>query len=169
MSSLVMNRNPLPHLAAWLLALGASFAQTPATDEATPGEQAPLTLSPFEVNTNRDVGFVATASLAGGRLAGRLQDTPAAYSVLTSEFLEALNLTDLETATEWTTNATIQDDDGRNFIYGTSNAPQIGLRGVSANGAQLPSAEPQFFHRARWPRIHPKLPRDVGVRELSAR
>ena len=47
-----------------------------------------------------------------------------------------LNLTDVESATQWTTSATLQDDDGRNFIYGSSNAPRIGLRGVSANGAQ---------------------------------
>lgn len=95
-----------------------------------------IVLSPFEVRTDLDQGFVATTSLAGGRLAGRLQDTPVAYSVLTSEFLEALNLTDVESATQWTTGATLQDDDGRNFIYGSSNAPRIGLRGVSANGAQ---------------------------------
>jgi outer membrane receptor protein involved in Fe transport len=98
--------------------------------------QETVVLSPFEVRTDLDQGFVATTSLAGGRLAGRLQDTPTAYSVLTSEFLEALNLTDVESATQWTTGATLQDDDGRNFIYGSSNAPRIGLRGVSANGAQ---------------------------------
>ena len=42
-----------------------------------------IVLSPFEVRTDLDTGFVATTSLAGGRLAGRLQDTPVAYSVLT--------------------------------------------------------------------------------------
>ena len=42
-----------------------------------------VTLSPFEVSTSKDVGFVASSSLAGGRLAGELRYTPAAYSVLT--------------------------------------------------------------------------------------
>lgn len=112
-------------------------ASVAAREQSTSGDsQETIQLSPFEVRADLDKGFVATSSLAGGRLAGRLQDTPAAYSVLTGEFLEALNLTDVESATQWTTGATIQDDDGRNFIYGSSNTPRIGIRGVSANGAQ---------------------------------
>lgn len=52
-------------------------------------------LSPFSVSTDKDVGFVANSSLAGGRLSSDLADTPAAYSVITREFIDALNLTDL--------------------------------------------------------------------------
>src|SRR3954467_15435207 len=33
-----------------------------------------LVLSPFTVNTSKDVGFVATSALAGGRLATELKD-----------------------------------------------------------------------------------------------
>lgn len=120
---------------------GAGPAVTPRpvrlAPAATSGEAPEIVvLSPFEVQTGLDKGFVAATSLAGGRLAGRLEDTPVAYSVLTSDFLEALDLTDVESASQWTTGATLQDDDGRNFTYGSSNSPSIGLRGVSANGAQ---------------------------------
>ncbi|HRE79844.1 MAG TPA: hypothetical protein PLN52_02290, partial [Opitutaceae bacterium] len=61
-------------------------------------EPPPVTLTPFTVSTERDVGFVATSSLAGGRLATDLADTPAAYSVITREFIDALNLVDLNQA-----------------------------------------------------------------------
>ena len=50
-------------------------------------------LSPFTVNSARDNGFVAATALTGGRLITDLRDTPAAYSVLTRDFIEALNLT----------------------------------------------------------------------------
>lgn len=88
-------------------------------------------LSPFEVNTAKDVGFVANSSLAGGRLAGDLKDTPAAYSVLTREFIDALGLTNLEEANSWAPNTTIINDDGRQEMFGTPT--QFAFRGVSGS------------------------------------
>jgi outer membrane receptor for ferric coprogen and ferric-rhodotorulic acid len=86
--------------------------QTPAPATPTPSgasEQA-IVLSPFEVSTERDTGFVAASALAGGRLASELRDTPVAYSVITREFIEALNLTDLQSAADWTTGTTYEHD-----------------------------------------------------------
>src|SRR5687768_8646167 len=62
-----------------------------------------IKLTPFTVSTDKDDGFVATSALAGGRLATDLRDTPAAYSVITREFIDALNLIDLQGAAEWST------------------------------------------------------------------
>ncbi|MES2692036.1 MAG: TonB-dependent receptor plug domain-containing protein, partial [Verrucomicrobiota bacterium] len=90
-------------------------AQTaPGTSSTRPEEESekPITLSPLTVNTTRDNGFVAASSLAGGRLATDLADTPAAYSVLTREFIEALNITNLATAIEWTVNTNANNDNG---------------------------------------------------------
>src|SRR5215213_1541571 len=87
------------------LGLGFSslFAQSvppapPVTE--TPGE-APLKLDPFSVTAESDVGFVGASSLAGGRIATALKDTPVAYSVLTKEFLEAFSITDVAQAVQW--------------------------------------------------------------------
>lgn len=91
-------------------------------------------LSPFEVTTELDDGFVAATSLAGGRLKGDLRDTPAAYSVQTRDFIDALVITDLEEAIEWTVNATSIDEDGRTTIFG--NGVQLSMRGVSAQDKQ---------------------------------
>src|SRR5687768_171409 len=74
------------------------------------GESAAIVLSPFVVDTAKDTGFVAATSLAGGRLATDLADTPAAYSVLTREFIDALNITDLAGAIEWTVNTNASTD-----------------------------------------------------------
>jgi predicted phage terminase large subunit-like protein len=83
------------------------------------------------VDTKKDVGFVATSSLAGGRLASDLKDTPAAYSVLTREFIDALGLTELSEASRWAPNTTLVNDDGRQEMFGNTTA--FSFRGVSGS------------------------------------
>ena len=101
---------------------------------ATANEDDVIMLSPFVVNTDRDDGFVAAASLSGGRLGGELKDTPVAYSVLTGEFIQALGLTDMADMAEWLPNSAENRNAGdtewsnRDF-YLTS-------RGASANRPQ---------------------------------
>ncbi len=99
------------------------------TDPQVSGET--IELSPFVVDTKKDVGFVATTSLAGGRLAGELKDTPAAYSVLTREFIDALGLTELSEASRWAPNTTLVNDDGRQEMFGNTTA--FAFRGVSGS------------------------------------
>ncbi|MGH7946005.1 MAG: TonB-dependent receptor plug domain-containing protein, partial [Opitutaceae bacterium] len=67
-----------------------------------------IVLSPYEVRTDQDTGFAAASSLAGGRLATDLRDTPAAYSVITREFIDALGITNLQEAADWSTGNTIE-------------------------------------------------------------
>ena len=126
----VKNRNLFSFLAGWL-AVGAGLdAQTAPSltkDEA-------VQLSPFTVSTGRDYGFVATSSLAGGRLAGELKDTPVAYSVLTRDFIDALNLTDLAAAANWTVNSAQEVDNGSNLIFGSPTT--LSFRGAGSGAAQ---------------------------------
>ena len=114
-------------LSALVLATTASaqtLAPAPAAP-ATPAKPVPsdaVMLSPFEVSSERDTGFAAASSLAGGRLAGDLRDTPVAYSVITRDFIDALGITDLQTAAEWTTASTLNVDNGmQNFFAAPIN------------------------------------------------
>lgn len=112
-------------LAALLLATVTCSAQTlpaptTATSEAAktaPLSEAAVTLSPFEVNTSRDTGFASASSLAGGRLALDLRDTPASYSVINRELIDALNLTDLQSAAEWSVSSTLNVDNGQQNFF----------------------------------------------------
>jgi outer membrane receptor protein involved in Fe transport len=98
-------------------------------------------LSPFEVSTDRDTGFAAASSMAGGRLATDLRDTPVAYSVVTRDFIDALNLVDLQSAAEWTTSSTVAVDNGQqNFFF---NPIQYTVRGAGAGRPQR-NFFPQF-------------------------
>lgn len=131
-------------LACAALAAGTSLHAQTARPEASAGTTTrsasnvrlsdadePVTLDVFNVSVERDVGFVAASSLAGGRLAGELAETPVAYSVQTREFLEALNISDRNEALNWTVNATTIPDDGSGQLFGGTGSSTI--RGVGTN------------------------------------
>lgn len=122
---------PQPFLVILLCASSGS----PALAQAPTAEvESPIALSPFEVNVDKDKGFVASSSLAGGRLAGELKDTPVAYSVLTRDFIDALQLTNLTDMTKWAPNSYDIPDNGDS--YGTGNEVLLSSRGVSSNSPQ---------------------------------
>jgi outer membrane receptor protein involved in Fe transport len=129
--------------AAWLplfiLSFVSGLAQSanPPSAPAQPAQET-LVLSPFVVDASRDVGFVATSALAGGRLATDLKDTAVAYSVLTREFIDALGVSDVTEAASWTTNASFAKDDGRSTQFGRVGFNDlVNFRGVPANRAQI--------------------------------
>ena len=114
--------------------LPAQTAPAAAAKNGGPAADEAVKLTPFEVNTDRDTGFAAASALAGGRLASDLRDTPAAYSVINRDFIDALNLTDLQSAQNWATGSTFQSDIGTfNF---TTFTTRYTTRGVGA-GQQL--------------------------------
>ncbi|MBM3865511.1 MAG: hypothetical protein FJ381_06380 [Verrucomicrobia bacterium] len=123
-----------------LAAQAVAPAPAPAATVSAPPEAA-VRLSPFEVSTDRDTGFAAASSMAGGRLATDLRDTPVAYSVVTRDFIDALNLVDLQSAAEWTTSSTVAVDNGQqNFFF---NPVQYTVRG-SGGGRPQRNFFPQF-------------------------
>jgi outer membrane receptor protein involved in Fe transport len=90
----------------------------------------PVVLSPFQINTTKDEGFVATSALAGGRLAIDLKDNPAAYSVLTSEFINATQIQDVQQSTRWSVNTNLVMDNGQNELS-FGGVVQVTIRGVT--------------------------------------
>lgn len=111
-------------------AAGAENAATNPKDEAT------VKLDPFNVSAGSDIGFVAASSLAGGRIATALKDTPIAYSVVTSEFLDAFNITDVASASMWTPSANNMEVDNSQRLFARTSATSITLRGVKIGAPQ---------------------------------
>lgn len=120
--------------AAALLALAAMPLASAQSAPTTKPADDTVTLTPFTITTDKDTGFAATSALAGGRLASDLRDTPVAYSVINRDFIDALNLTDLQSAANWATGSTFQSDIGTNNF--TTFTVRYNSRGVSA-GQQL--------------------------------
>lgn len=125
-----------------LPSIRGSDAKLPAGPAGTAAET--VILSPFEVVTDKDVGFVPAVSLAGGRMSTDLRDTPLAYSVITKEFIEALNLTDTESAMEWAVNASEARGDGTDRIANLDGGSRTTARGVK------PKVLRNFFELGRF-------------------
>jgi len=115
---------------ATLLAVASGLrAQIAPAPAAAPQEA--VKLDPFSVKADSDVGFVAASSLAGGRIATALKDTPVAYSVLTKEFLEAFNVTDIADAASFSPNVQYQISDGTAQGYGSGGGAMNSLSGAA--------------------------------------
>ncbi len=96
-----------------------------------PTSEETLTLSPFEVNTDRDVGYVAANSLAGGRLNTDLRDTAVAISVFTKDFLDDIGALTVNDALEYGLNtATEYDATGNNHVGNNFNFRIRGITGA---------------------------------------
>lgn len=128
-------------LSSWLLAPLASAAEPTATTVSEPAIQ----LSPFEIRTDKDTGFIATSALTGGRLATDLRDTPIAYSIVTKDFISALGLTDIGEAAQWSTGNFPVIDTNVGLIQG--NPIQYTTRGFNSFGGTNGGGKPQrnFF------------------------
>lgn len=61
-----------------------------------------IELTPFEVTTDKDVGYAAGNTLSGGRVDTPLALTPGSISVMTKEFLDDFNITNINDAAAWT-------------------------------------------------------------------
>ena len=96
-------------------------------------------LSPFTVNTSRDVGYQAENTLAGSRLNTKLRDTPGSVSVFTKEFIDDLGITDLKDLVEYTVNSEMDTQSrvpGANqnaFVNAQNLNNNVMTRGISAS------------------------------------
>jgi outer membrane receptor protein involved in Fe transport len=120
---------------------GLAQAVTPPTPApaATAAKEEVLELSPFTVNTSRDVGYQAENTLAGSRLNAPLRDTAGSVSVFTREFLDDLAISNVSELVQYTVNAEIntnenQAGNGQNpVVNAQSLTPTILIRGAAAS------------------------------------
>jgi outer membrane receptor protein involved in Fe transport len=120
-------------LAGLLPAILSAFASSETAAQTVapaPAAPAPITLSPFEVNTDRDRGYVATSTLAGTRMNSDLWDTPAAISVFTTEFLADTGVLDVKSALDYGLN-TSQDTTDYTGQAQASNDINVQIRGFT--------------------------------------
>lgn len=108
-----------PLLLAATVSLPPALAQTlppPAsTPPSTAGQEA-IVLSPFMVDTTKDVGYAATSTLGGTRLKSELRDVASQIDVMTAEFLDDIGALTLDEALRFSMNTETNDE---NFTPGT--------------------------------------------------
>ncbi|MBI2498381.1 MAG: hypothetical protein HYV75_10880, partial [Opitutae bacterium] len=99
-------------LVALALAATASLmAQTTSAPPAVAVDQneKPLVLEKFVVNTEKDNGYIAVDSLAGGRTNTPIKFTPASMSSLTRNFIDDLGIQNVREALQWAPNVVPED------------------------------------------------------------
>ncbi len=96
-------------------------------------------LSPFTVNTSRDVGYLAENTLAGSRLNTSLRDTASSVSVFTKEFLDDLGITDLGSLMQYTVNSEMDTGENKSAFEqnpisnGERLTPTVLVRGLASS------------------------------------
>lgn len=117
-------------------------------------EQEVIELSPFEVNASGDMGYVASQTLAGTRLATDLWRVGSQVTIMTPEFLEDIAATSLDEANLYSLNVessleSVGEDDQANasdayYNKGSGESPQR-VRGL----ANASSSRDFFFTLVR--------------------
>ena len=119
-----------PVLLAVLAAIG--FAQTTPTPPALAAKEDAVQLSPFEVTTDRDIGYAASTAMSGTRTNELLENLPNAISVLNQDFLQDIASNNFLDAVEFMPGAEniINDQGTRGAPQGVRSGNQISFRGV---------------------------------------
>jgi iron complex outermembrane receptor protein len=87
-------------------------------------------LTPFEVSSNKDRGYAAGNTLSGGRVDTPLELTPGSISVMTKDFIDDFNVTNINQAGAWTVGFDLGTP------VGSSNPSSISTYQVMFRGAQ---------------------------------
>lgn len=114
-------------------ALHAQATPPPAAPPPAPGtKEAPVTLSPFEVSADSDVGYESSTAMSGTRTNESLANLPNSISVMNSEFLADLGITDFFQAVEFAVGAdNIYNDNMQvGAPVGARSGNQINFRGL---------------------------------------
>ncbi|AOS44792.1 catecholate siderophore receptor Fiu [Lacunisphaera limnophila] len=129
----------VPVVLLWAAAIPAR-AQT--TAPLTPvAEEEILQLSPFEVTTSTNEGYLATSSLAGSRLKTDLKDIASPISVITPQFMQDTGARNLNDLLVYTTNTEV------NGMDGNYTGVDLGKDGAGSQNGNL--RNPQSGNRVR--------------------
>lgn len=129
---------PLRALVSFFPLAAVALAQPAPAPLAAPGDT--ITLSPFEVKTDRDTGYRATNSAAAGRLAAEIKDVPMSISVVNEELLRDTAAFDAREAMRYVAavdigrSATATANFAQEFILRGFATPRRYLNGIPFSG-----------------------------------
>jgi outer membrane receptor for ferric coprogen and ferric-rhodotorulic acid len=107
-------------------------APRPPAAAPTPAPGDPITLTPFEVTAAGDVGYESATAMSGTRTNESLANLPNSISVMNSEFLSDLGITDFFQAVEFAVGAENVYNDNMQVgaPVGAKSGNQINFRGL---------------------------------------
>jgi outer membrane receptor protein involved in Fe transport len=121
-------------------------AQTTAPETTPPAKDEVYTMTPFVVNTDKDTGYVAVDSLAGGRTNTPIKLTPSSISSLTRTFLDDLGVQNVREALKWSPNVVPEDPNaGKGFGGAAFHDWAFNYRGAGAGEQGGPGPTRNYF------------------------
>jgi len=141
-------------LAGGVLATAVAFAATPPSAPAQPAAgvrpaggapDSPVTLTPFEVTAGSEVGYESSTAMSGTRTNESLANLPNSISVINSELMADLGITDFFQAMEFAVGAENVYNDNMQLgaAIGARSGNRINFRGLPS-GRQLKDGFPTY-------------------------
>ena len=91
------------------LIASAQVASPQSGSTGSAGDDSVVHLSPFEVSTDKDTGYLATNSTSGTRLNSAIKDLPMPIQVITSQFVEDVGASNLREALRYSSSIQLTD------------------------------------------------------------
>lgn len=125
---------------AFALSTIAALAQVTPPPLSAAATDEPVSLSPFEVRTDRDTGWVAASTLIGNRTNTELANVPMSVDAITSEFMRDLGVYKLEDVAMFVANIDVVPE------HETSAEEQrVNFRGMQLGGREVSQSSRNFF------------------------
>ncbi len=122
----------------------ASAQVTPSTATATPpagpSNEEVVQISPFEVRTDRDSGWVAASTLAGNRTDTELVNVGASIDAVTSEFMRDLGVYRLEDIAQFVANVGVVSEN-----ESSAEENRVSFRGMQLGGREVAQSSRNFL------------------------
>ena len=128
-----------PHVLKWMgtMVLAWSLPQGTWSQEATEEPEGPVyELSPFEVTTSQDVGYLSTNSTAGTSLNTAIKDLPMSIQVINQDFITDIAASNLEEALNYSAGVFTSDNEASRSVGATrgTQGGGSGDRSISSAG-----------------------------------
>lgn len=119
-----------------LLPVLARAQAVPGRAGSAPKESTdvPIELSPFQVSTDKDIGYAASSAMSATRTNEKLENLPNAISVLNQDFLQDIAVNNFLDAVDFAIGAEniVNDSGTRGAPQGTRSGTQISFRGLAS-------------------------------------
>ena len=112
----------------------------PASSSAKPAREEIVEISPFEVRTDRDAGWVASSTLAGNRMNTELVNVGASVDAITSEFMRDLGVYKLEDIAQFVANVDVVNEHETG-----AEENRVNFRGMQLGGREVAQSSRNFF------------------------
>lgn len=124
-----------------------SLAQSAPAPAAPAAKTEAVVLTPFEVSSSKDTGYLATETLSGTRLNTRIEDTGVAETIITPDFMRDLGLTSLDEVFKFVPNTGTDDPQlgttaGNSSLFSGVAYTSRGFSVASAQRDFLPTTAP---------------------------